>query len=77
MIRMANETEKDLNIGIRNYIRELNSDEPDFMSTIGTRDPKDLHSNAKQQIGTDENGEPIYADKLIALIEKYNLMQYD
>ncbi len=24
-----------------------------------------------------ENGEPIYADKLIALIEKYNLMQYD
>lgn len=25
----------------------------------------------------DENGEPIYADKLISLIEKYNLMQYD
>lgn len=24
-----------------------------------------------------ENGEPIYADKLISLIEKYNLMQYD
>ena len=24
-----------------------------------------------------ENGEPIYADKLIALIEKYNLMKYD
>ncbi|WP_133014734.1 glycoside hydrolase family 73 protein [Clostridium cuniculi] len=25
----------------------------------------------------DENGDPIYADKLISLIEKYNLMQYD
>lgn len=24
-----------------------------------------------------ENGDPIYADKLISLIEKYNLMQYD
>lgn len=24
-----------------------------------------------------ENGEPIYADKLISIIEKYNLMQYD
>ena len=24
-----------------------------------------------------ESGEPIYADKLISLIEKYNLMQYD
>lgn len=25
----------------------------------------------------DENGTPIYADKLISIIEKYNLMQYD
>ena len=43
MIRMANETEKDLNINIRNFIQELNADTPDFMSTIGTKEPKDLH----------------------------------
>ena len=60
MIRMTNETEKDLNIGIRNLIRELNTDNPDFMSTIGTREPRDLHINGKREIGTDENGKPIY-----------------
>ena len=60
MIRMANETEKDLNIGIRNLIRELNTDNPDFMSTIGTREPRDLHINGEREIGTDENNKPIY-----------------
>lgn len=33
--------------------------------------------NAGYSTVKNENGEPIYADKLIALIEKYNLMQYD
>lgn len=60
MIRMANETEKELNIGIRNIIQELNTDESDFMSTIGTREPRDLHINGEREIGTDENGKPIY-----------------
>ena len=39
------------------------------------------HAQALEDAGystvKDENGEPIYADKLISLIEKYNLMQYD
>lgn len=60
MIRMVNETEKDLNINIRNFIQELNADTPDFMSTIGTKEPRDLHSNGKQQTGVDEQGKPIY-----------------
>lgn len=33
--------------------------------------------NAGYSTVKNENGEPIYADKLIELIEKYNLMQYD
>ena len=33
--------------------------------------------NAGYSTVKNESGEPIYADKLIALIEKYNLMQYD
>lgn len=55
---MANESEKDLNINIRNYIQELNNDDINFMSTIGTKAPKDLHSR-----GTEESGDqeiPVY-----------------
>lgn len=60
MVRMANGTEKDLNINIRNYIQELNNDKIDFMSTIGTKNPRDLHINGEREIGTDENNNPIY-----------------
>lgn len=58
MIRMANETEKDLNINIRNYIQELNNDDINFMSTIGTKAPKDLHSKGTEESGSQEI--PVY-----------------
>lgn len=55
---MANETEKDLNINIRNYIQELNNDDINFMSTIGTKEPRDLHSRGTE---TSEDQEiPVY-----------------
>lgn len=85
MIRMANETEKDLNINIRNFIQELNADTPDFMSTIGTKEPKDLHTKGfeiseGQEIpvyGKGSRGTGIDIDASTKILEYFNQSDFN
>lgn len=81
MIRMVNETEKDLNINIRNYIQELNTNKPDFMSTIGSKDPRDLHIRGTEDnvpiYGTGDRGTGIDIDAKNKIREYFNQSDFD